>query len=134
MIGLFFGIIAVVVATDLITKFTIDGILNPGISWGLGAQFDWLWIVIVVASVLIVSLVVVWFLRTQKRTWLGTVGLALFVGGVLGNALDRLVSGGAVHDFIDFVIFKNNLADIAITVGAVLVMIAMIVEGTRAHR
>ena len=134
MIALFFGLIVAVVAVDLITKFTIDGILNPGISWGLGAQFDWLWIVIVVASFLLATLVVVWFLRTNKRTWLGTVGLALFVGGALGNAIDRLISDGAVHDFIDFVLFKNNLADIAITVGAVLVMVSMMVEAARARR
>ena len=121
MIYLFFGVIAAVVTADLITKFTIDGILNSGISWGLGAELDWLWIVIVVLSLVVAGVVVFMFFRAKQRPWLWTLGLGLFVGGILGNAIDRIITGGAVHDFINFVIFKNNLADIAICVGAILV-------------
>lgn len=112
---------AAVLALDLITKFTIPGILNPGVAWGVGANVSWLWIVIVVFSFALVAMAVWWFGHTKHRTWLLTIGLALFVGGVLGNAIDRLVTGGAVHDFIDFVIFKNNLADMAIIAGATMV-------------
>ena len=126
MIGLFWGVIGAVVAADLITKFTIDGILNTGISWGLGADLPWLWLVIVAVSLVLSVAAVAWFSRTKHRTWTMAVGLGLFVGGVLGNAIDRMVSDGAVHDFIDFGLFKNNLADIAITVGAVLIMLALI--------
>lgn len=134
MIWLFFGVIAAVVAADLITKFTIDGILNTGISWGLGANLSWLWVVIVVLSLAVAGAVVVMFCRAKSRPLLWTIGLGLFVGGILGNAIDRLVTGGAVHDFIDFVIFKNNLADIAITVGAVLFMLSMLREAFCAGR
>lgn len=110
-----------VLALDLITKFTIPGILNPGVAWGVGANVSWLWVVIVVFSFALVAMAVWWFFHTKRRTWLLTIGLALFIGGVLGNAIDRLVTGGAVHDFINFVIFQNNLADMAIIVGATLV-------------
>ena len=134
MIAVFFGVIVAVVTVDLITKFTIDGILNPGISWSLGTNLPWLWIVVVVFSLVLTVGIVTWFLRTKKRTWLNTVGLGLFVGGMLGNAIDRLISGGAVHDFIDFVIFKNNIADIALTVGAVLIILNLIKEEMRAPR
>ena len=134
MIGLFFAVIVVVVAVDLITKYSFDGILNPGIAWGWGAQLPWLWLVIVVFSLVLVIGLVVWFCRRKKRTWFGAVGLGLFVGGVLGNALDRMFSHGAVHDFIDFGIFRNNLADIALSVGAVLLVLALILEETRAAR
>ena len=61
-------------------------------------------------------------------------GLALIAGGALGNAVDRLLSNGAVHDFIDFGIFRNNLADIAISVGAVLIVLVVIMGETRATR
>ena len=65
---------------------------------------------------------IIWWSRTPRRkSYWFTVGLALFIGGMLGNAIDRMITGGAVHDFINFVIFKNNIADIAITVGAVIV-------------
>ena len=133
MILVFVGLTVAVVALDLITKLTIPGILNPGISWGLGATISWLWLVIVIGSLAVVGGAVGWFCRTKQRTWLFTIGLALFVGGVLGNAIDRLITGGAVHDFINFVIFKNNLADIAICVGAGLVLLYIIWQGARGH-
>ena len=122
MIGLFTGILITVVAVDLLTKFTCDGILNTGIAWGLGAKLPWLWIVVVVLSFVIMVTMLVWYLRTPRRqsVWF-TVGMALFLGGVLGNALDRMVTGGAVHDFINFIVFQNNLADIGICVGALMI-------------
>ena len=133
MIALFFGVIVAVVAVDLSTKFTIDGILNPGISWGLGTNLPWLWIVVVIFSFILTAGLIEWFFR-RRRTWLKTVGLGLFIGGTLGNAIDRLFSDGAVHDFINFVIFRNNIADIALTVGAVLIMLHLVLEEARASR
>ena len=121
MIWLFALLTVLVVAVDLVTKYTVPGILNSGVAWGFGAQWSWLWVVIVVLSAVIVVLATVWYLRTPNKSWVLSVGLALFIGGVLGNAIDRLLTGGAVHDFIDFVIFKNNVADIAICVGAIMV-------------
>ena len=134
MIAWFCAVIVVVLSTDLITKFTIDGVLNPGIAWGLGAQLPWLWIVVVVFSLVIVAVLIGWFMRMKKRTWFGTTGLALVIAGALGNAIDRLVSGGAVHDFIDFGLFRNNIADIALSVGVVLICLALIIGETRAAR
>ena len=133
MIALFFGVIVAVVAVDLTTKFTIDGILNPGISWGLGTNLPWLWIVVVIFSFILTAGLIEWFFR-GRRTWLKTVGLGLFIGGTLGNAIDRLLSDGAVHDFINFVIFRNNIADIALTIGAVLIMLHLVLEEARASR
>lgn len=134
MIGLFFGLMIAVVVVDLVTKFTVDGILNSGIAWGLGAEVTWLWVVVVAVSFGLVVGLVWWFLRSKQRTWFNTVGLGLFIGGILGNALDRLISQGAVHDFIDFGIFRNNVADIAISVGAVLIVLALIKGERRATR
>jgi signal peptidase II len=52
--------------------------------------------------------------------WLA-VGLGLVLGGAMGNALDRVLSG-AVTDFIDLRVWPVfNLADSAISVGALLV-------------
>ncbi len=88
----------------------------------------------VIFSLVLVVALVWWFLYNKRRTGLGTVGLGLFIGGTLGNAIDRLVSGGAVHDFIDFGIFRNNIADIALCVGAVMICLALIARETRAAR
>ncbi len=122
MIWLFAGVILAVVSVDLITKFTCDGILNAGIAWGLGAHLPWLWILVVILSLVIVIAATVWYCRTpRKKSYWFTVGLALFIGGVLGNAIDRMLTGGAVHDFLNFIIFKNNIADIALIIGAMMV-------------
>ena len=59
-------------------------------------------------------------------------GMALIMGGALGNLVDRLVRGDGVFDgpVVDFIDLPNwptfNVADSAITVGAVLLIWAAI--------
>ena len=134
MIALYFGIIAAVVAVDLVTKFNINGILNYGIAWGFGSNLPWLWIVIVVISFLLVAVLSGWFVYNEKVNWTEAAGLGLFVGGILGNAIDRFISKGPVHDFINFGIFTNNIADIAITIGAIVFVVGLYLGEKRASR
>lgn len=71
-----------------------------------------------------ISAWIVWQLRTlQPRTWF-SLGLALIMGGALGNLIDRLWLG-MVIDFIDLHVAGYhwpafNVADSAVCVGAVL--------------
>ena len=64
----------------------------------------------------------------RARHPLERAGFALVVGGALGNIIDR-VRQGAVTDFLDFY-WRDwhwptfNVADIAITLGAVLILAA----------
>jgi signal peptidase II len=99
---------------------------NTGISYGL---FDSLpvWALGVVMLVAIAALSV-WWLRADSA--LVRIGLALCIGGALSNAVDRLIYG-AVADFFhlhwdnwSFYIF--NIADIAITVGVILLIADLI--------
>jgi signal peptidase II len=88
---------------------------------------------------LIVAVVLV---RTVRRTrdTLMLVGLSLVLGGALGNLIDRLFRTpgflkGAVVDFVhvgDFPTF--NVADSAITIGAVLIVIWAIRADVRERR
>lgn len=60
----------------------------------------------------------------RRRPWLGKVALLLVAAGALGNGLDRLMRGYVV-DFIHlhhWPVF--NVADIYITIGAVLMVLA----------
>lgn len=98
---------------------------NRGISFGLfnrtGAETAWV-LPVVVAAVIV--LLVVWLLRTPKAMIGSSVGLVL--GGAIGNLIDRLRIG-AVIDFLDFHLLGYhwpafNLADSAITVGALMLV------------
>ena len=73
-------------------------------------------------AVLVVA-IVVWLWRSaQPRGWMPALGAGLLVGGAVGNAIDRLAFGVVtdIFDFrlINFAVF--NVADSAITVGAIL--------------
>jgi len=68
--------------------------------------------------------------RLPSGARLATAGLALVAAGALGNALDRLRSARGVVDFIDVGIggsrfWTFNVADMAITVGAVFLAVAL---------
>jgi signal peptidase II len=64
--------------------------------------------------------------RHRQGSMTGALGLALLAGGAVGNLIDRVVYGGAVVDFVSLGLgrFRTgifNLADVAITLGVVLV-------------
>ncbi|MGB0873573.1 MAG: signal peptidase II, partial [Solirubrobacterales bacterium] len=60
--------------------------------------------------------------RQQPVLWLAT---GLLMGGAIGNAIDR-VTLGYVRDFIEVPKFPSfNIADIAITVGVVILVLAV---------
>ena len=54
------------------------------------------------------------------------------LGGIIGNLFDRIIYG-AVVDYLSFTIFNYNfpvfnMADIGITVGAVLLIVDLLIE------
>jgi len=108
--------------------------LNITLAHNYGAAFSFLsdaggwqrWFFVVLASG--VSLVLtVWLLRLPREEWLTGLALGLVIGGAIGNLVDRIQLGYVV-DFID-VHFKGwhypafNVADSAITVGVILLLI-----------
>ncbi|WP_438943402.1 signal peptidase II [Pseudomonas aeruginosa] len=79
-----------------------------------------------------VSLWLIRLLRQGVSKWEG-VGYCLILGGALGNAVDRLLRG-AVVDFLDFHWQGAhwpafNLADVAISLGAVCLLAAAAHQG-----
>lgn len=94
-------------------------ILNPGAAFGMLEGNRWLFVVIACAVI-----VGIWFMRKEiVANGVGTcVGTALFVGGAVGNLIDRAVNG-VVIDFFDFRIWPVfNVADIAICTGVGLII------------
>ncbi|MGC9971441.1 MAG: signal peptidase II [Bryobacteraceae bacterium] len=108
---------------------------NPGAAFSLfsGAQSEWrsFFLVGLTAGAGILIGVLLWHpggrVGESRRMRLG---LALILGGALGNVFDRIASR-TVTDFLDFYLGALhwpafNLADSAITVGAALLIIDMI--------
>lgn len=81
--------------------------------------------------------IVVWLYRLPRGlTWLPC-ALALLLGGALGNLWDRLLHG-VVVDFIDIYYGEwhwpaFNIADTAISIGAVMLLISTLREGRTAE-
>ena len=102
--------------------FTLVLGMNPGVSFGALGDVPW-WGLTVLGLAIITGLIV-WMWRETSSVVVG--GLALIVGGALGNVVDR-VRHGAVVDFLDLSVGTYhwpafNLADTAITIGVVLLL------------
>lgn len=133
---------AIIEWVPLYGKVPINDFLNLTHQQNSGAAFSFLanesgwqrWFFVILAS--IVSMVLVgwvWRIRNSGPLVL-TAGLALVLGGAVGNLIDRVMLG-YVTDFIQ-VWFGNwafpsfNVADSAITVGAVFLIVdALFVSG-----
>lgn len=108
--------------------------LNLTLVHNMGAAFSFLsdaggwqrWFFTIVS--LIVSVVlVVWLSRLPAKQYLLATALALVLGGAVGNLWDRVLLGYVV-DFVDVYYQKYhwpafNVADAAITIGAILLII-----------
>jgi signal peptidase II len=114
-------------------RFTL--VYNPGAAFGLHLGP---WSRGIFTGLTLVALVVLAQLQRATRAgeWLRTVALALVSGGAVGNLLDRLKSSRGVVDFIDIGVGTArwptfNVADIAVTCGAVLLAIVLWQEDVR---
>lgn len=105
-----------------ILRFTF--VQNTGVSFGLfgGGEARWM---LTIFSVVVSAGLAWWATQTNRRLLITAVGCVM--GGALGNVIDR-VRFGYVVDFIDFsgtglFPWVFNLADSAITIGVVLLII-----------
>jgi signal peptidase II len=91
---------------------------NRGIAFGLlqgiGPAMGWI-------SIVIVIFLFVYMVRTPKSMTLLRIGLALIIGGAVGNLVDR-VTAGQVLDFIQTPLRPGifNVADVMINLGVLL--------------
>ena len=142
---------AAVIVLDQITKYAILAAFKPGEEWPVtsffsivlafnsGAAFSFLatadgwqrWLFMAIA--LIACAFMLWLLKRGGSAFF-CAGIALIIGGALGNLYDRVAIGRVV----DFLLFHYrgwqypafNVADSAITIGAA----ALILESFRPRR
>jgi len=143
---------ALVVALDQGTKWMAEAALDPYLPVALvpslnltlmyneGAAFSFLagaggwqrWFFAGLATLVTIALGV-WLHRLKATERMTATGIALVMGGAVGNLIDRILTGRVV-DFID-VYYADwhwpafNLADSAITLGVALLLVATLREG-----
>jgi len=140
-----FALAAAVVVADQVTKamvlarfalgerLEVTGFFNMVLVYNKGAAFSflsdaagWQTPALIVFALVAIGLVGTFIVRSPGRQLLRS-GLALILGGALGNLIDRLRFGSVV-DFLDFHASgwhwpAFNIADSAITVGAALIIL-----------
>ena len=144
---------AAIIALDQITKFAvtsmfflheshavIDGlfnivyVMNPGAAFGFlaGASETFRYIFFIGITLAAILLIIYYLVKSKTGSIIIVISLTLIFAGAVGNLIDR-IRYGAVVDFLDFVIGKwhypaFNVADSAITIGAILMIWEMIIN------
>ena len=119
--------------------FRLTHVENRGAAFGLFADSPAQWKIAMLVMFSIIALVVVSALLWRNSHSLNTtgIGLALILGGAIGNLWDRLLTGRVV-DFLLFYVGSYqwpafNVADSAIVVGASLLVIEILFAKVPAH-
>lgn len=147
-------ILSIVLAADQASKYAVErftgpehfrvlipGFLNlihtrnPGVAFSLfaDARSPWIRLLVVVFSLAVIGFLF-WLLASDRAGGrMGQAGVAMILGGAMGNVLDRLARH-SVTDFIDLHLRGYhwptfNVADSAIVVGAALVLGELLRDG-----
>jgi signal peptidase II len=148
--------IGTIVVVDQITKFLVKSTIplyskhviipnlldfthvqNTGAAFGLlnAADFPYKSAVMIGIATLALVAISIYARQLGAHERLSRYGLALILGGAFGNLIDRAIAGYVV-DFVDVYwgeahFWAFNVADAAITLGAILVLLEMVGIGRR---
>lgn len=136
-----FCIVAVVVVLDQLSKYLVASTMDVGQSISLikdflsityvrnpGAAFGMLpyrTVFLIIVTLFVMGLIIYFYRVLPAGYTLLRLGMALQLGGALGNLIDR-VRNVSVVDFIDLKFFPPvfNLADMSIVIGVILFLFA----------
>ena len=114
--------------------FNLVYVMNPGAAFGFlsDASETFRYIFFTGVTVLAACLIIYYLVKSNPRNLMLAGSLTLIFGGAVGNLIDR-IRFGAVVDFLDAFIGTAhwpafNVADSAITVGAILMIWEMILN------
>lgn len=101
---------------------------NTGAAFGIFMNLGGVFTVI---SLLISAAILYAYPRIPRQDWLIRLAMGLYLGGAIGNLLDRLTFG-YVTDFISIGAFPAfNVADMSISIGTVAFILGVIVQENR---
>lgn len=118
------------------TAFGVDGLFeithirNDGMAFGLLGEHRWVFIVISIIGICAIGVYLFRFSRDNRFT---KIGLALVMGGGLGNMIDRIALGEVI-DMIHVTIFNDffpwvfNVADSCVCIGVGMAIVGIIYE------
>ena len=103
---------------------------NEGAAWGILQGKMWLFYIV---TIVVLVILVMFFKSEGYGKPLIQFGLSLLIAGSIGNFIDRLFRSEVV-DFIDTYIFGYNfpifnVADAALTIGVIVLIIVILFEG-----
>ena len=151
-------VVGTIVVVDQLTKFLIKATIplyskkaiipnlldfthvqNTGAAFGLlnAAEFPYKSALMIGIAILALIAISLYARQLGSDELLSRYGLALILGGAFGNLIDRAIAGYVV-DFVDVYwgethFWAFNVADAAISIGAVLVLLEMIGVGRQQH-
>lgn len=116
---------------DVITRignlFSFTYVRNEGAAFSMLSGR--LGLLSIISIAFCIGVVIYWIVKKPKNRLLCT-ALAMMAAGALGNAFDRIIYGYVIDfiktEFVNFAVF--NVADIAITVGAALLVLSVCLE------
>lgn len=119
---------------DVLPVLDLYRVHNPGIAFSFLSDFGGLGLTLLPLAITVV--VVGLWLRTTEGGAIVAVGFGLIVGGAIGNLIDRFRYGHVI-DFLllhlgDRTLFVFNLADVALTIGPVLLVILFLLPARTA--
>ena len=136
-----FSIALIIVFLDQITKFLVRQnfklnesipviknalhltyVTNTGSAFGL---FKGINLFFILLSIFVVIMIFHYLRKIAESEKLLQFSVGLLLGGAIGNLIDRILYG-AVTDFLDFRIWPVfNVADSAVTIGIILLMVLL---------
>ena len=117
--------------------FSIIHITNTGSAFGAFQGYSLVLTIVAIIGLFAISGLGVYVYRKYPQfvNIPNRIALGLLLGGDLGNLIDRLRFSGHVTDFINpgfFPVF--NVADSAITIGVILIIISVLLETIRENK
>src|SRR6201987_249064 len=101
---------------------------NPGIAFSIfaGSNSHWVRYLLIISSLVVIAIIAWYLVAAEGVSPRTATGLALLLGGATGNLTDRILHG-AVTGFFEVLLGSYrypafNVADSAITIGAILVL------------
>lgn len=146
-------IVTVLCAIDQYSKYLVDSLLKPQVSYPIiknffsltyvrntGAAFSILQdqlLFLIITSFIAIIVIIYLLIKTKETEVLSRISYLFILSGAIGNNIDRLKLGYVI-DFLDFIIFKYdfpifNIADSLICIGAFLLIINILKEYKNAN-